>query len=103
MMTMTTNETITKEKISAELKAHLGLSVAICSKIVDSIFEEITRLTKLNQELTIRGFGKFYINQKNARPGFNIKQKTSVTIPARSVLRFIPSRSFKNMINKKSQ
>ncbi len=93
--------TITKEKISEQLKTHLGLSSLICEEITVSVFSELLRLTQNDKKLTLQNFGTWKVNHKNARPGFNITAGRSVDIKARNVLRFTPSRSLKKKINDK--
>jgi nucleoid DNA-binding protein len=92
-------KTITKEKIAHILKEQLGFSSLICSEIVTTIFDEIITLCKNHRKISLKNFGKFYINSKNSRPGLNIKTKTMVEIGARDVLRFIPTRELKHKIN----
>ncbi|NRB11164.1 MAG: HU family DNA-binding protein [Rickettsiaceae bacterium] len=92
-------ETITKEKIAEMLKANLGLSNIICEEITAALFTEIFELVKEKQKINLKNFGKFFLNHKNTRPGFNIRTGDLVEIPPRSVLRFVPSRKFKYKIN----
>lgn len=90
--------TITKEDISNELKNKLGFSAQVCDEIVNVLIDELITQTEENGKVTIKNFGKFFINKKNSRPGLNIKTGETVDIPARSVLRFIPSRLLKQKL-----
>ena len=94
-------KTITKENIAEELHSKLGLSMSICEEFVQELLDEIYALTSQNSSLTIANFGKFYINHKKARPGFNIHNNAPVEVEPRSVMRFIPSALFKNKVNNK--
>lgn len=96
---MSNNMTITKEKISEELKKHSGLSSLICKDITDLFFQNVFNLTKEDGKLNLPNFGTFCISSKNERPGFNVKTGEEVKIPARTVFKFLPSRSFKEKIN----
>lgn len=96
---MSDTQTITKEKLAESLQSELGISRVICEEIISILFDEILNLVQIKDRVTINNFGKFYINYKNSRPGFNIRRRSSVAIAARKVLRFIPSRGFKNQIN----
>ncbi len=91
--------TITKEKIAEELKAQLGLSLSLCEEITLYVFAEILNLTKKDQKVMLQNFGTWKINHKKTRPGFNIHAGNSVSIAPRTVLRFNPSRSFKDKVN----
>lgn len=91
-------ETITKEKLTEHLKDSLGLSSLLCEEIVNVFFEEISSQTIRDSSVTINNFGKFFLNQKEARPGQNVKTGEEVQVPARTVLRFVPSRVLKKRL-----
>lgn len=92
-------KTVTKENLAEILQSEIGISKAICEEIVVSLFDEILNLVETNNKVVINNFGKFYINSKKSRPGFNIRLSAPVAIEARKVLRFAPSRALKNLIN----
>ena len=94
--------TITKEKIAERLKEQLGFSSLICEEITATIFSELLELTKNEGSVALQNFGTWKINHKKSRPGFNIKAGHAVDIKERNVLRFIPSRAFRNKINEKN-
>lgn len=94
-MTIDQNKTITKEILADNLKNRLGLSATICEEIVSGIFDEITDQVYANSKVTVKNLGKFFINRKEARPGLNVKTGEYADVPARTVMRFTPSRSFK--------
>lgn len=98
---MCKQKTITKENIAQELHTKLGFSTSICEEFVQELLEEIYALTRQSSSLTIANFGKFYINHKKARPGFNIHNNAPIEVKPRSVMRFIPSALLKNKVNKK--
>jgi integration host factor subunit alpha len=93
------SKTITKEMITNVLVDRLGLSYTLCQEITNNIFQEIVDMAKLETKVTLKNFGKFYINHKESRPGLDIHSRSAVTIPPRSVFRFTPSQSLKNEIN----
>ncbi len=90
---------ITKEKIACMLKAKLGLSSLICEEIVNQIFNNIQQMAS-KQRLTLAGFGIFCTRIKKPRPGINFHTKEVVIIPEKEVIRFIPARKLKLLINK---
>jgi nucleoid DNA-binding protein len=91
---------ITKEKIALYLKKQLGLSSLLCEDITTEVFSELLKLIKDQKKVSLRNFGTWKIIHKNTRPGFNIKNGTKVSIEARNVLRFVPSKAFKKDINR---
>ncbi|MFK7973245.1 MAG: HU family DNA-binding protein [Rickettsiaceae bacterium] len=96
---MKKESTITREKIAQHLCNELGFSVAICSDIVKQTFAEILDLTQKDQKTMLQNFGTWKINEKAARPGFNIHTKEEVSIEPRTVLRFLPAKTLKIQIN----
>lgn len=95
----TITSTITKEKIAEELKMQLGFSLSLCEEIISNVFSEIISLAHKDQKLMLKNFGTWKVNNKKARPGFNIQSGEKILIAPRTVLRFSPSQSFKNLIN----
>ncbi len=90
---------ITKEKIACMLKSKLGLSSLICEEIVNQIFSNIQQMAS-KQRLTLASFGSFCTSIKKPRVGINFHTKEAVIIPAKEVMRFIPARKLKLLINK---
>lgn len=98
---MNKQKTITKEHIASQLYTQLGFSMSICEEFIQELLDELYLLTKQDESLTILNFGKFYINHKKPRPGFNIHTNETIEITSRSVMRFIPSKILKNKVNNK--
>lgn len=98
MIDLETKETIVKEKLAEDLKYSLGFSSLLCEEIINNFFEELATQTIEDSSLTISNFGKFFLNDKESRPGQNVKTGESVEVPGRTVLRFIPSRSLKKRL-----
>ena len=92
-------ETITKSKISKQLKEKLGLSELVCQEMVENIFNEIVEITINKGRTTLQNFGTWKINNKKARPGINIKTSQNVCIQPRKVLRLVPAIDLKKLIN----
>ncbi len=92
-------ETINKSKIANMLKSELGLSAVLCEEIVNDVVHYINYLTITEQKLMLKNFGNFYINNKKARYGNNLHTKEKVIIAPRKVMRFIPAKQLKTLIN----
>ena len=94
-------ETITKEKIAEILRSKLGFSAIICEEIVNQIFNNIQTIVNVNQKLSIKNFGTFCVKDKKPRIGMNFHTKEQIIIKSRKVMRFIPAKKLKNLINNK--
>ena len=92
-------ETINKEKLSEVLKDKTGLSMLVCNSLVTNIFDNIVHILSTDNSLKIKNFGSFAVSQKNTRPGMNLHTKEKVSIPARKVIKFVPSRGLKARLN----
>lgn len=100
---MDKTETITKEKLAMEIQAKLGFSRPICLEIVELFFASIVNQATLSKKVTIRKFGKFEVKDKKSRPGLNMQSGKAVTISARKVIRFIPSKKFKTELQNEQE
>lgn len=96
---MSKMETVTKEKITDLLKRKIGFSSLLCEEITNSIFSEMLDLALNNKKLVLPNFGKFQVYSKEKRPGVNLQTRTTLEITPRKVLRFNPSRLFKEKVN----
>jgi len=63
--------------------------------IVTEIFGVIGEALRSGDEVTIRNFGRFYPKTRNARMGRNPKTGESVSIPEKTVYKFVPRGSMK--------
>lgn len=77
---MTKSELILK---LAELNPHLYQSHA--EKIVDTIFEEITKALASGKRVELRGFGAFSIKERKSRVGRNPRTGESVRVDEKAV------------------
>ena len=69
--------------------------------VVNSFLSSITDSLSAGNEVEIRGFGSFRIRQRNARIGFNPKNREKVYVPSKKVPYFRPGKSLKLKVNNK--
>lgn len=67
--------------------------------IVDLLFDSVVSALKSGDKIEIRGFGSFRTRIRNARIGRNPKSGASVSVPARTVPFFKPSKELRDLIN----
>ena len=89
----------TRKDISNKIFKNLGFSKNMSSRIVDDIFETIVSELSYAKKIKISSFGSFEILDKKKRIGRNPKTKVEATISARRVVKFKPSKFFKQKIN----
>ena len=94
------NETLTKLKVIERLHNSVGLSRSECSLFLEEFLEKMLLTLKNEKSVKIANFGSFIVKKKKERVGRNPKTKEEVMITARKVVKFKPSKSLINKINK---
>ena len=90
----------TRKNLSNNIYQNLGFSKNISSLIIDDFFESlISELIKFNK-IKIASFGTFEVIDKKERIGRNPKTKVEAKITARKVVKFKPSSSIKEKLNR---
>ena len=90
----------TRKDLSNNVHQNLGFSKNISSLIIDDFFESlISGLIKFN-EIKISSFGTFKVFDKKERIGRNPKTKVEAKIIARKVVKFKPSNTIKEKLNR---
>ncbi len=90
---------LTKTIIAEKIQDTLELSRTETYDVME-IFLEIMKKTIANgEDIMISGFGKFCVNEKNARKGRNPATDKEMTLPARRVVTFKCSGKLRDSIN----
>jgi len=93
------NTTITKQKIANHIHNKIGFAKSVTEKLVSQIFDEISDILKAAGTIQLPNFGSFSLVMKKERPAMNMYTRERIILPAREVVRFVPSRSLKNRVN----
>ncbi len=67
-------------------------------RFFDAFQEVVTSELKKGEEIQITGFGKFYVQKREAREGINPQTKEKMNIPASKVPKFTAGNSLKDAI-----
>ncbi|QMV18338.1 integration host factor subunit beta [Granulicella sp. 5B5] len=67
--------------------------------IVETLFDSIISALKGNDKVEVRGFGSFRTRQRKPRIGRNPKTGESVSVPAKRVPYFKPSKELRDLVN----
>ena len=68
---------------------------------VDAMIGYIEKTLKKGEEVAIPPLGKFKVTKRKARIGRNPATKQEIKIPAANVPKFQPSKSLKEMVNRR--
>jgi len=93
---------LTKADIIDAVQAKLGFSRKLTSEVVDDLFDILKDCLEKGDGVKISGFGNFEVRDKRPRQGRNPRTGEEMTISARRVLSFKPSRVLRNAINNRS-
>ena len=92
-MALTKNEMI--EKIIEETK----LSKKASTDSVEAILEIMKSALESGEDVLVSGFGKFCVNEKNARKGRNPATGDDLMLPGRKVVTFKCSGKLRDRVN----
>ena len=81
------------------LNSETGLSKNFIKSIVESIFQIIITGVIKDKRVKISGFGNFKLYKTKKRVGRNPKDMKEYIINQRNVVKFSPSKEFKNYLN----
>ncbi len=90
----------TRKDLSNKIYQNLGFSKNLSGKIVDNLFESIVFGLINTNKIKITSFGTFSVLNKKERIGRNPKTKIEAKIHPRKVVKFKPSLSLKEKLNK---
>ena len=97
---MDNQNNFTREDIAESLHTDFGLTKKDCIIFVNDIIDIIIEGLKNNGYVKIHNFGSFKVTRKKSRIGRNPKTMEDIMISERNVLKFKPSKSTLNYINK---
>ena len=88
---------IKADLVAAMAKAAGGSKVS-AERALDAFFVSVFDALKKGRRVTIGGFGTFMVSRRAERNGRNPRTGHTITIPARRVPRFKPSRTLKGAV-----
>ena len=97
---MKNQNNFTREDIAESLHTDFGLTKKDCIIFVNDIIDIIIDGLKTKGYVKIHNFGSFTVTRKKSRIGRNPKTLETVMISERNVLKFKPSKSILEYINK---
>ncbi len=91
--------TLTRAVLADAVRAQVDLPREQCRRLVDDVFLQIEGALLTGERVKLAGFGAFEVRTKHARPGRNLHTMEDVTISARRVAIFRPSRVLRDAMN----
>jgi len=94
--------TVTKAELVEEVTRVTEIPRKESEAVVEAIFDSIISALQANDKIEIRGFGSFRTRERRGRTGRNPKTGTRVTVPAKKIPFFKPSKELKDYVNNRS-
>ncbi len=82
-----------------EVARRLDLPAGKANELVNTVFATLEEAMRKGESVTITGFGKFDLVESKARTGHNPRTGQPVEIPAKTSIKFKPSKALKEMFN----
>ncbi len=89
---------MTKADFVDRLAAKSGLTKKDAAAVVDAFVEVVTDALKKGEDVQFTGFGKFYVQEREARQGINPQTKGKIAIPASKVPKFSAGLALKSAV-----
>jgi integration host factor subunit alpha len=90
---------LTKTIITEKIQETLDLPRTTTYEVIEEFLEIIKETIENGEDIMISGFGKFCVNEKQARKGRNPSTDEEMTLPARKVVTFKCSGKLRDLIN----
>ncbi len=87
------------ENLVQTLSKTASVSDQDATKQIQNVFAAVEAELKAGRDVTIRNFGRFYLQEREARKGRNPKTGAEIAIPAKSYPRFTSSDKLKDVVN----
>jgi DNA-binding protein HU-beta len=88
-----------KSELIDEIAEAAGLSKAAAARALDATTAAIASTLKKGEEVTLIGFGSFYIGKREARVGRNPRTGATIDIGAANTPKFRAGKALKDAVN----
>lgn len=82
-----------KKELVAHVATQAGINQGVALTTIDAVFHVLKEHLHKGGSIALRGFGTFTVKEHAERRGINPITLEPIIIPARKVIKFIPSKS----------
>jgi integration host factor beta subunit len=93
---------MTKNNLIDHLAETTQLTKKDAEQVIDAVLGQITEALAKGEKVDLRGFGSFQANAKKRRQGRNPQTGDAITIAAKTVAVFKPSKELAERVNQPS-
>ena len=87
-----------KSELIDQIAESADISKAAAAKAVDAFVDAVTDALKKGEDVTLVGFGSFYVGERAARPGRNPSTGEPLQIAAAKLPKFRPGKNLKDAV-----
>lgn len=87
-----------KTSLIQEIADRTDASKSEAQKFFDAFTDVVQDSLKKGEDIQITGFGKFYVQKRDAREGINPQTKQKINIPASRVPKFTAGNALKDQL-----
>ncbi len=87
-----------KSELIDAIATECDISKACAQRALDSVMDNISKALKKGEEVTLVGFGTFYVAERAARTGRNPQTNEAIEIPAAHVPKFRAGKILKDAV-----
>ena len=89
---------MTKNDIADKLVSQTTLTKSEALSAIEGLMKIASAALAKGDNIYLRGFGTFRVVERKAKTARNISRGTSVTVPERKVVKFIPCKELKEQV-----
>lgn len=91
---------MTKAQLVAQMAGDAGVTQKQAQEALESLFAQLSKTLKSGDSITLPGLGSFSVVKRKARKGRNPRTGEEIKIAASKSVKFKPSQTLKNTLNK---
>jgi len=91
---------MTKADIVSEIAKSTGIDKASVLETIEKFMETVKDSLAEGENVYLRGFGSFIVKTRSQKVARNIKEETSIIIPAHKIPAFKPAKVFMEQVKK---
>lgn len=90
---------MTKAELIDKVAAESKMSKTEASKVINSVFDNISKALKDGERVILVGFGTFVVSERKERNGRNPKTGETTVVPAAKIPKFRAGKGLKDMVS----
>ncbi len=94
---------MTKSEIIKAISKNTGIDRGVIGHVLEAFTVEIKGALLSGNNVSMRGFGTFYLKHRAEKTARNMQTNTSITIAAHDIAAFKPAKEFAVSVKEKSQ